>query len=69
MSLLCILILLVYLGNAITMVVFNVPGIVSQTQRVRSSMTDDQGLTDDLFEVQMPPFKPFESGFQFAIGF
>jgi hypothetical protein len=29
MSLLCVLILLVYLGNAITMVVFGTPGIVS----------------------------------------
>ena len=68
-SLVIVLLIILYLGNAVTMVVMGTPSIVSQTNRIRSNMTDEAGLRDDLFEVQMPAFKPFESGFRLAVGF
>jgi len=68
-SLLIVSLIVLYLGNAVTIVARETPGIMSQTTRLRSNMTNDAGLKDDLFEVQMPAFKPFESGFGFAIGF
>jgi len=37
-------------------------------QRLRPSHSNDEGL-DELNEVYMPPFKPFNEGFGFAVGF
>ena len=68
-SFLIVILVILWMGNAVTMCALTVPGVIAQTKHLRSDDVDDKGSPDQLLEVHMPEFKPFQMGFNFAIGF
>lgn len=45
-SFMIVLLVIIYLGNSITMCILGSPGVISQTKHLRSDSVDEQGSPD-----------------------
>jgi hypothetical protein len=53
-SFLIVILVILWLGNAVTMCALTAPGVIAQTKHLRPDDVDAKGSPDQLLEVQMP---------------